>query len=276
MPEMTEDSRRRLILALDGADKDYLSRLVRQLQGEVFCYKIGCWGFTAWGPEFVRFIRSRGAQVFLDLKYHDIPHSVAGAVTEAARLGVYFLTMHSLGGVRMMSEAAKTASRFCRQQGLRKPKLLAITILTSLEQQALRSELGIDAPLEQQVLHLAKRAQEAGMDGVVASAREASTLRRQCGEDFLLVTPGVRPAAGSAPADDQQRVFTPQQAIEAGADYLVIGRPITRAQNPRQAARNINEQIQKAMLSTTRKALITQAEKREQNLFTNSKPKSTS
>ncbi len=242
---MTQKSRQRLILALDGNDKGHLEGLVHSLKGLVCFYKVGCWGYTAWGPEFVSFIRRQGGEVFLDLKYHDIPHSVAGAVVEAARLGVYFLSLHAVGGVKMMSESVQRVSSFCRREGLRKPKLLAITILTSLDQLALREELGVNLPLPKQVLKLAKMAQEAGMDGVVASPHEVAALRRHCSKNFLLVTPGVRPARLAV--DDQQRVLTPQQALRQGADYLVIGRPITQAPHPRQAVEEILQQMDSAL-----------------------------
>ncbi len=236
-----EQARQRLILALDGNDKRCLIDLVHTLKGEVLFYKVGCWGFTAWGPEFIKFIRQNGGEIFLDLKYHDIPHTVAGAVVEAARMGVYFLTVHSMGGVEMMSEATRQVSAACRKEGLRKPKLLAITILTSLDQLALREELGVTLSLSEQVLHLAELAREAGMDGVVASPHEVTAIRKRCGDDFLIVTPGIRPA--QLAGDDQRRVLTPREALQRGADYLVIGRPITEAARPLEAVREILRRI---------------------------------
>lgn len=238
---MERDSREKLILALDGDDKHRLEHLVLSLKDLVLFYKVGCWGYTAWGPDMVKFIRRNGGEVFLDLKFYDIPHTVAGAVVEAARLGVYFLTMHSLGGTRMMKESVERVTAFCEQNGLRKPKLLAITILTSMDQLVLDEELRIDFPLSEQIIHLAKLARSAGMDGVVASPREVEIIRRHCGEDFLIVTPGVRPA--QLVGDDQQRVLTPREALRQGSDYLVIGRPITQAPHPVQAAREILNQM---------------------------------
>ncbi|MBI5788022.1 MAG: orotidine-5'-phosphate decarboxylase [Candidatus Schekmanbacteria bacterium] len=238
---MPQNSRNHLILALDGSDKEGLKHLVAKMTGLVFFYKVGCWGYTAWGPELVEYIRGLGGEVFLDLKFHDIPHTVAGAVAEAARLGVYFLTLHAQGGKQMMTESVKRLNEVCQKEGLRKPKLLAITILTSLGETALHEELNVSADLTQQVIHLAKMAKDSGLDGVVASPQEVAILRQELGRDFLIVTPGVRPA--QLVQDDQKRVLTPREAMLQGADYLVIGRPITQAPQPVEAVREILRQM---------------------------------
>lgn len=201
--------------------------------------KIGSQLFTAEGPRVVEKIASLGFGVFLDLKFHDIPNTVAGSVAAAAELpAVRLLTLHALGGVEMMRRAAETVA--ARR---RRPALLGVTILTSHDESTLR-EVGLKGRPATRALALAKLAQEAGLDGVVASAHEARAIRKACGRNFLMVAPGVRPL--SASANDQSRVTTPAEAIRAGADYLVIGRPITQAAKPRDVALAIGEEIASA------------------------------
>lgn len=225
----------RLIVALDFADPAPALALAAQLDPRLCRLKVGKELFTRAGPELVRALGQRGFEVFLDLKYHDIPHTVAAACRAAAELGVWMVNVHALGGRRML-EAARAAL-----SGLERPPLLiAVTVLTSLEQADLQ-EIGLVDTVEQQVLRLAGLAQDCGLDGVVCSAREAPLLRQALGQDFRLVTPGIRPAG--AVGDDQRRVLTPQQALQAGADYLVIGRPITQATDPAAVLRALQAEL---------------------------------
>jgi orotidine-5'-phosphate decarboxylase len=216
----------RLIVALDVPSGGEALALAARLQGHVGVLKVGKQLFTATGPDVVRRLVSGGSKVFLDLKYHDIPNTVAGAVAAAAELGAAFVTVHALGGRRMIEAAAAAASG----SGTR---ILAVTVLTSQDDASL-ADVGLAGPVDAAVERLALLARSAGAHGVVASPREIATVRRACGPAFLVVTPGVRPA-GSA-ADDQARTATPAAAIAAGADYLVIGRPITGAPDPAAAA----------------------------------------
>jgi orotidine-5'-phosphate decarboxylase len=216
--------------------------LARRLRGAAGLLKIGSQLYTAEGPRAVEKIASLGFGVFLDLKFHDIPSTVAGSVAAVADLpGVRLLTLHTLGGADMMRAATAVVAR-----KKKRPALLGVTILTSHDAATLRS-VGIRGTPGSRALALAKLAKRAGLDGVVASAHEAGAIRRACGPRFLIVVPGLRPA--SASANDQSRVATPAEAIRAGADYLVIGRPITGAANPRDAALAIGEQIASARRS---------------------------
>jgi len=222
----------RIIVALDVRDAALAARLLDHLGGLARLYKVGSELFTAAGPEIVRTIRARGAEVFLDLKFHDIPVTVAGAVRSAAALDVAMLTVHAAGGRAMMNAAVEAAAAVGRQGG-RRPRLLGVTVLTSLTALAAREEAGLARPLPEQVLHLARLGQAAGLDGAVTSPQEVRALREALGKNFLLVTPGIRPSG--AGRDDQARVLGPRQALEAGADYLVVGRPIVAAPDPRAA-----------------------------------------
>ncbi|MBN2645510.1 MAG: orotidine-5'-phosphate decarboxylase [Desulfuromonadaceae bacterium] len=226
----------RLIFALDVETFDEAQSWVERLQGEVGLFKVGKQLFTRCGPQVVEMVRAAGGEVFLDLKYHDIPNTVAKAAVEATRLGVRMFNVHALGGFSMMRTMAEEVEALCDAEGLARPILLAVTILTSSTEEDLR-RVGIERPVAEMVPLLASLAQQAGLDGVVASAQEMTLVRQACGRDFLVVTPGVRPA--TAALDDQQRVMTPGAAIAAGADYLVVGRPIARAQDPVAAARAI-------------------------------------
>jgi orotidine-5'-phosphate decarboxylase len=219
-------ARDRLVVALDVPQRDAALALVDRLAGHVGLFKVGSQVFTAAGPEIVREIVGRGEKVFLDLKFHDIPNTVAGAVSSASRLGVSLVDVHGLGG-RAMMEAAVGA---LPAMGTR---LLAITILTSHDEDTL-GEIGVNGSMAESVRRLALLAKDAGTDGVVASPHEVTLVREACGSDFLIVTPGIRPA-GAAPGD-QARAATPAAALAAGADYLVVGRPITGAADPAAAA----------------------------------------
>jgi orotidine-5'-phosphate decarboxylase len=210
--------------------------LAKRLRASAGLVKVGSQLFTSEGPRAVRKLAGLGFGVFLDLKYHDIPNTVAGSVRAAAELpGVRMMTLHASGGLAMMQAARGAVA------GLKnRPVLLGVTLLTSLDAAALR-RIGIQGPPAARVLALARLANEAGLDGVVASAHEARAIRRACGPRFLIVIPGIRPAATST--DDQARVATPADAIRAGANYLVVGRPITGASDPAAAARSIAEEI---------------------------------
>lgn len=232
-----DEARRKVIFALDVNGIGEIDRFAGLLADRVGMFKIGKELFTACGREAVTTVQRHGGQVFLDLKYHDIPNTVAKAMVEAARLGVQLANLHALGGVEMMETAASAVRR---EFGDQRPRLLAVTILTSSTAETLQ-RVGIDHPVEEMVVRLARLAREAGMDGVVASPREIGLIRQACGPDFLIVTPGVRPSFASL--DDQKRVMTPADAIGAGADYLVVGRPIARADDPALAAEMIVDEI---------------------------------
>lgn len=225
----------RVIVALDYADARSALAFVGRLEPAMCRLKVGKELFTAAGPELVETLVQRGYAVFLDLKYHDIPNTVASACRAAAALGVWMINVHGLGG-RAMMQAAREALARERQP----PRLVAVTVLTSMTAEDL-VELGITGGPMEVVKRLARLAQSCGLDGVVCSAREAALLRHECGADFCLVTPGIRPAPGGQ--DDQQRVMTPRAAVDNGADYLVIGRPVTHAPDPLAVLREINREI---------------------------------
>jgi orotidine-5'-phosphate decarboxylase len=229
----------RLIVALDFSDAAGALELAARLDPALCRVKVGKELFTAAGPALVNELSRRGFQVFLDLKFHDIPSTVAQACQAAARLGVWMVNVHALGGRRMMA-----AAREALERSAARPRLVAVTVLTSMEPADL-AEVGVAGDPEAAVLRLARLARDAGLDGVVCSAREAAQLRRELGRDFWLVTPGIRPAG--AGLDDQSRVTTPLDAIRAGADYLVVGRPITRAADPGAAARALALEIDGAL-----------------------------
>ena len=233
-------AKKRLIFPLDVDSLAEAKHLIAQLSDEVGLFKVGKQLFVHAGPDVVRLIHKQGGQVFLDLKFHDIPHTVANAGIEAARLGVAMFNVHASGGFEMMQTTRKAVQSACRTARLRCPIMLAVTVLTSLNRDDLQ-HTGVSAPVETQVIRLARLAQQAGLDGVVASPLEVARLRQECGSTFQLVIPGVRPA--DAAQDDQKRIMTPREAIVSGADYLVVGRPIRDAVDPRQAARHIVEEI---------------------------------
>lgn len=222
----------KIIVALDYADADSALKLVSQLDPELCRLKVGKELFTASGPQFVEKLAHSNFGVFLDLKFHDIPNTVAKACTAASNLGVWMLNVHASGGLEMM-QAAKQAVDSSAQH----PLLIAVTVLTSMTQQTL-DQIGIHTDLATHVLNLATLTQQAGLDGVVCSAMEAQSLRAKLGRDFCLVTPGIRPA--NASKDDQSRIVTPADALALGSSYLVIGRPITKAENPLAALQAIH------------------------------------
>ncbi|HFD80941.1 MAG TPA: orotidine-5'-phosphate decarboxylase [Gammaproteobacteria bacterium] len=226
----------RIIVALDFAEADQARAFVERLQPGSCRLKVGKELFTRAGPELVRELVARGHEVFLDLKFHDIPNTVARACEAAASLGVWMVNVHASGGSRMMVAAREALETL----GSERPLLIAVTVLTSLGREDLR-ELGLDVDPQEQVLRLARLAQAAGLDGVVCSPQEASLLRSELGPDFRLVTPGVRPRG--AALDDQTRVRTPGDAVRDGSDYLVIGRPVTRADDPAAVLAGINQEL---------------------------------
>lgn len=229
------DSRERLIVALDVSSAAEAQKIVAAVGDSARIYKVGMQLYTAEGPQIVRDLIASGRQVFLDLKYHDIPNTVAAAVREAARLRVRMLTVHAAGGGKML-RAAMDAARSTNAS----TRVLGVTVLTSLDQRDLE-HAGVRGSVVDQVSRMAALAISNGCHGVVASAQEAATLRAELGNDFLIVTPGVRPAGFEQ--DDQARVVTPAEAIAAGASYIVVGRPITDAEDPASEAREILAQI---------------------------------
>ena len=226
----------KIIVALDYEKEAEALALVDQIDPSLCRLKVGKEMFTTLGINFVKQLHQRNFDVFLDLKYHDIPNTVARAVRSAADLGVWMVDLHASGGLRMMEEA----KRILEPYGKDAPLLIAVTVLTSMEDLDLL-QIGINASPMEQVLRLAHLTQRAGLDGVVCSPQEVEILRNACGEDFTLVTPGIRPIG--ADFGDQRRVMTPTAAIRAGSDYLVIGRPITKADNPAEVLRSINASI---------------------------------
>jgi orotidine-5'-phosphate decarboxylase len=224
----------RVIVALDVPTLAEAADLARRLVPHLAAVKIGSQLFTAEGPRAVQAMHDLGLRVFLDLKFHDIPNTVAGAVAAARALGVWMVNVHASGGASMLKAAAQAVAG--SPAGAR-PLVLAVTVLTSFSETDLRTALGTTRTVPEQVEHLAREAKATGLDGVVASPQEIALIRRTCGPDFLIVTPGVRPAGGTL--NDQHRVLTPGEAIRAGADYVVVGRPILAAADPVEAARRI-------------------------------------
>jgi orotidine-5'-phosphate decarboxylase len=228
--------RERLIVALDLDNLEEVKHMVRLLVPEIGMFKVGKQLFTYAGPQAVRLIQELGGEIFLDLKFHDIPNTVAKAAIEATRLGVKMFNVHASGSLEMMRTTVREVRRICRQEKRRQPIMLAVTVLTSLNQDDLK-RVGVDGKVTDQVVRLALLTKEAGMDGVVASPHEVADIRSACGRRFVIVTPGIRPV--QAERNDQQRVMTPAGAIAAGVDYIVVGRPILEAQDPVAAAREI-------------------------------------
>lgn len=233
-----EEACKKIIFALDVKGLTEIDRWAGLLSSKIGMFKVGKELFTSCGPEAVKAVQRHGGQVFLDLKYHDIPNTVAQAMVAAAGLGVQLANLHALGGAEMMETAASAVSKGFSDA--ERPRLLAVTILTSSTVETLR-QVGIEHSVAEMVVRLAKLAKESGMDGVVASPLEIGLIREACGPDFLIVTPGVRPSF--AAQDDQKRIMTPSDAVQAGANYLVIGRPIAKAADPADAARLIAEEI---------------------------------
>ncbi len=230
----------RLIAALDFPTVEAAKKAVEEIGDAVAYYKVGMELYYAAGNDMIRFLKEHNKKVFLDLKLQDIPNTVASALKVEARLGVDMINVHAVGGKKMMEAAAKAVKETAEELGVERPKLIAVTILTSMDEEQF-ADLNYKNTIPEQVVALAKLAKAAGLDGVVASPKEAAAIREACGPDFLIVTPGVRPA-GSA-LDDQSRVTTPAQAFANGSTHIVVGRPIMKAENRKQAAEAIVEEI---------------------------------
>ncbi len=225
----------KIIVALDYDNQASAINLAKQLNSEQCRLKVGKELFTACGPSLIEALHEAGFEVFLDLKFHDIPNTVAKACKAAANLGIWMLNVHASGGSEMMQAAKEAVSAFEKP-----PLLIAVTVLTSMSEATLKT-LGVQTPLAEHVLSLAQLTKKAGLDGVVCSAQEAQSLKQALGQDFKLITPGIR--LPNAAKDDQTRIVTPQQALKNGSDYLVIGRPITQAREPAVALAEISQQI---------------------------------
>ncbi len=236
---MTEQNK--IIVALDVPTREQALALVDKLHPYVGAFKIGMQLYNSEGPSIVKDVNECGGNVFVDLKFHDIPNTVGEACKVVTGKHAFMFNVHAAGGYRMLKAAADSTKEAAENLGVAKPIVLAVTVLTSLSQQEFEQEVGIQRPIASQVVDWAKLAQRAGLDGVVASPKEIVPIRQACGKDFVIVTPGIRPAW--AAANDQSRIMTPKEAVEAGADYMVIGRPITKAADPVVAAQRINEEI---------------------------------
>jgi len=232
----------RIILALDVDSEKQALSLVEQLYDRVGVFKVGMQLYNSVGPGIVTRIIDLGGKVFVDLKFHDIPNTVAAAGRVMARLGAFMYNVHIAGGREMMTRAVESTAQEAGKLGKTPPRILGVTVLTSISNQQLRAEMKVNKDVDELVVEWALMARECGLAGVVASPREIIPLRKACGRDFLVVTPGVRPAWSAT--DDQKRITTPREALLSGADYLVIGRPILAAANPREAAERIIEELE--------------------------------
>lgn len=238
-------ARDRLILAVDTADIKEARRYLDELHAHVGVFKIGLQLFTHYGPEILKIFQSAGAKIFLDCKFLDIPNTVAKAAEAAAAHKVEMFTIHAGGGTEMLRAASQSVHAYAQKEGVPPPTILAVTVLTSISQDTLRNELSVGLDMKEQVLKLARQCKDSGITGLVASPEEVASLRSAIGKEMVIVTPGVRPAW--ADTNDQKRFTTPAQAIKNGSDYLVVGRPITGAQDPKSAAQQIVEEMQSAL-----------------------------
>jgi len=242
----------KIIVSLDLDDLGKIKGIIDDLKDLVSFYKIGAIPFTYFGHELIDYLKTSGCRIMLDLKYHDIPNTVARACEAATAMGVEFVTIHTSGGFSMLEEAVKATLMASKVTNIAKPKLLGITILTSIDEAYFRDLFGdLKRSLEEQVIFLAQLARSAGLEGVVASPKEVRLIRKECGKDLLIVTPGIRPKDISLGSDDQARTMTPKEAIIAGVDHIVIGRPIVKAADPRQAAENIIREIEDGLREIT-------------------------
>ena len=230
--------REKLIIALDVPDSEYALELVDKFGEQVEIYKVGLELFTSAGPKIVKEIHNRKKKVFLDLKLHDIPNTAAKAAIAAARLGVYMFNVHASGGLEMMKQCRDSVVELCFKENLPKPKILGVTVLTSMSQDVLKTEIGIQHSLNTHVRHLSALALKAGMDGVVASGHEVSKIKNHCGKGFIIATPGIRPSWH--PPYDQHRTMTPKQALKEGADYIIMGRSVLNHSDPLRAVELIS------------------------------------
>jgi orotidine-5'-phosphate decarboxylase len=233
---MQKKIQKKIIIALDFSEKPRALDLVSKLDPENCRVKVGKEMFTRFGPQFVEQLQLLGFEVFLDLKFHDIPNTVAKAVQAAADLGVWMVNVHASGGLEMMQAAQKALVKY----GEQRPLLIAVTVLTSMSEEDLKF-INVNTTVQQQVVSLAKLTQQAELDGVVCSAQETGILRQQLPADFKLITPGIRPQGSNK--DDQKRVVTPSEALQMGSDYLVIGRPITQSKDPLKMLEKINKSL---------------------------------
>jgi orotidine-5'-phosphate decarboxylase len=232
----------RLLVALDVETRERAQDLVTRLHGLAGGVKVGSRLFTMAGPSFIRGLADQDVRVFLDLKWHDIPNTVAQAVEAGTATGAWMMNVHASGGVPMMQAAARAAAETADRLGCRKPLVIGVTVLTSMDGPTLE-QVGVSRPLMDQVVTLADMAKCAGLDGVVASPLETAAIRARCGADFLVVTPGIRGAAAGTEKNDQSRTMGPAEAVAAGASYIVVGRPIIAAADPRQAAEAIAREL---------------------------------
>jgi len=241
MEQEQTDNKAKLILALDVSEYDYALALVERFRDVIEIFKVGLELYTVAGPSIIKEIHKRDRKVFLDLKFHDIPTTVSKAGIAAARLGVFMFNVHASGGLDMMRKCREDVVNLCLKENLDKPRIIAVTVLTSMSQETLKSDVGVQHSLNTHVRHLAGLSLKAGLDGVVASGKEAAMIRGHCGRGFLIVTPGIRPSWSAA--DDQSRTMTPRQALAQGADYLVMGRSILNHSNPMKAIELIHKEI---------------------------------
>lgn len=235
-------AKERLIVALDVDTVEEAMGLVHRLQDHVGVFKVGMQLFNNEGPEVVKKIQAAGGRVFLDLKLHDIPNTVGQASAVLTRQRVFMFNVHTAGGSEMMKKAVEMSRQEAVDFGIPLPLVIGVTVLTSINQVILENEMGVPRSVEEQVVRWAQLAKESGLNGVVASPKEIRAIRAACGNDFLIITPGVRPAW--AAVNDQKRVMSPREAVEAGASFLVVGRPITGAANPVEAARRIVDEME--------------------------------
>jgi orotidine-5'-phosphate decarboxylase len=241
MEQEQTDNKAKLILALDVSEYDYALELVERFRDVIEIFKVGLELYTVAGPSIIKEIHKRDRKVFLDVKFHDIPTTVSKAGIAAARLGVFMFNVHASGGLDMMRKCREDVVNLCLKENLDKPRIIAVTVLTSMSQETLKSDVGVQHSLNTHVRHLAGLSLKAGLDGVVASGKEAAMIRGHCGRGFLIVTPGIRPSWSAA--DDQSRTMTPRQALAQGADYLVMGRSILNHSNPMKAIELIHKEI---------------------------------
>ena len=231
----------KLIIALDVSTPEKALDIVDMLGDDINIYKVGFELFFSTGPSIVEKLHAKGKRVFLDLKFHDIPNTVSKAAVAAARHGVYMLNLHASGGLAMMKRCRDTVNDVCAKENLPHPKIIAVTVLTSIDSETLKNDLCMQHGVKAQVRQLSSMAQKAGLDGVVASPQEISIIKNACGKDFLVVTPGIRPSW--VPPDDQHRTATPQTAIKEGADYIVMGRGVLKHEDPVRALELISLEI---------------------------------
>lgn len=239
---INEEIKKRLVLALDVEELDEAKKLVDELSPYIGTFKVGLQLFCGYGLEIVNYIKEKNADFFLDVKLHDIPNTVEKASYNVIKNGANFFNVHATGGIEMMKAAKKGALKAAEKYSRKKPLVLAVTVLTSINQETLSNELSNSKNVEDFVIQLAKNAKLAGLDGVVASARELKAIKEELGDDFIVLTPGIRPSWSTK--DDQARIATPKSAIEDGADFIVLGRAITKAENKIEAIKKIYEEIQ--------------------------------